>query len=75
MTMTTAAAQVDLEPPVLDEPALAEDIVEECGLGSFPASDPPQWTLGVDPHVNTEDDDESGGVEKDTVKPKGKDGK
>ena len=33
--MTTAAAQVDLEPPVLDEPALAEDIVEECGLGSF----------------------------------------
>jgi hypothetical protein len=41
MTMTTAAAQVDLEPPVLDEPALAEDIVDECGLGSFPASDPP----------------------------------
>jgi hypothetical protein len=43
MTMTTAAAQVDLEPPVLDEPALAEDIVDECGLGSFPASDPPSW--------------------------------
>jgi hypothetical protein len=43
MTMTTAAAQVDLEPPVLDEPAQAEDIVEECGLGSFPASDPPSW--------------------------------
>jgi hypothetical protein len=43
MTMTTTAAQVDLEPPVLDEPALAEDIVDECGLGSFPASDPPSW--------------------------------
>jgi hypothetical protein len=43
MTMTIAAAQVDLEPPVLDEPALAEDIVHECGLGSFPASDPPSW--------------------------------
>jgi hypothetical protein len=42
MTMTTAAAQVELE-PVLDEPALAEDIVHECGLGSFPASDPPSW--------------------------------
>jgi hypothetical protein len=28
---------------VLDEPALAEDIVDECGLGSFPASDPPSW--------------------------------
>jgi hypothetical protein len=43
LTMTTAAAQIDLEPPVLDEPALAEDIVDECGLGSFPASDPPSW--------------------------------
>jgi hypothetical protein len=43
MTMTTAATQVDLEPPVLDEPALAEDIVDECGLGPFPASDPPSW--------------------------------
>ena len=30
MTMTTAPAQADLEPPVLDEPALAEDIVDEC---------------------------------------------
>ena len=43
MTMTVAAAQVELEPSVLDEPALAEDIVDECGLGSFPASDPPSW--------------------------------
>jgi hypothetical protein len=43
MTMTIAAAQVEFEPPVLDEPALAEDIVHECGLGSFPASDPPSW--------------------------------
>jgi hypothetical protein len=43
MTMTTAATQVDLEPPMLDEPTLAEDIVDECGLGPFPASDPPSW--------------------------------
>jgi hypothetical protein len=49
MTMTTAATQVDLEPPVLDEPALAKDIVHECGLGSFPASDPPSWwAAGLD---------------------------
>jgi len=41
--MTVAAAQAELEPPVLDESALAEDIVHECGLGSFPASDPPSW--------------------------------
>jgi hypothetical protein len=43
MTMTVAAAQVELEPPVLDDPALAEDIVDACGTGSFPASDPPSW--------------------------------
>jgi hypothetical protein len=35
---------VETESPALDEPALAaDDIVHECGLGSFPASDPPSW--------------------------------
>jgi hypothetical protein len=43
MTMAAAADEADLESPVLDEPALAEDIVHECGLASFPASDPPSW--------------------------------
>jgi hypothetical protein len=42
MTMTIPVTQVEFESPVL-EPALAEDIVDECGLGSFPASDPPSW--------------------------------
>lgn len=45
--MTFAAipmAPVQFEPPLLEEPALAEDdIVDVCGLGSFPASDPPSW--------------------------------
>ena len=32
-----------LGPRVLNDSALADDIVHECGLGSFPASDPPSW--------------------------------
>jgi hypothetical protein len=47
MTMTAAPAQIDrieLESPVLTDPASTDhDIVHECGLGSFPASDPPSW--------------------------------
>jgi uncharacterized protein YeaO (DUF488 family) len=35
-------------PPVLDEPAPADDIVHLCGLGSFPASDPPSWWAQAD---------------------------
>jgi hypothetical protein len=35
---------VELQPPAPEEPALAaDDIVDVCGLGSFPASDPPSW--------------------------------
>ena len=40
---------VELQPPAPDEPApdepalAADDIVDVCGLGSFPASDPPSW--------------------------------
>lgn len=44
--MRTAAGHTQLagvEPLVPNEPALADDIVYGCGLGSFPASDPPSW--------------------------------
>jgi hypothetical protein len=38
------AANVSRELPALDESMLtADDIVHLCGLGSFPASDPPSW--------------------------------
>jgi hypothetical protein len=46
-----AAAQIEPAepgPPVLNETPPADDIVHQCGLGSFPASDPPSWWAQAD---------------------------
>ena len=47
----------------VNENPISEEEIDEALKESFPASDPSQWTLGVEPHAHpkdAEDRDEEG---------------
>jgi hypothetical protein len=43
-----------------DDVEMSEEEIDYNVMGTFPASDPPSWTLGIDPHKKSQSEFEEG---------------